>query len=112
MRRDVDLVPRKRVLEACGVSRATLWRVSRSGVESFPRAVKRGGRLYWREEDIEAIQQAIGDFEGRTAFDKQRQLGRARRRRASLLAMKSRKAKSPRVRSAAKDVAQGDLFGR
>lgn len=57
-----QLVPLKLVLHMCNVSRATLWRVSRGGKKTFPAATKRGGRLYWRSEDIPSIQTAIEDF--------------------------------------------------
>lgn len=107
-----DLVPLKRVLDACGVSRATLWRVSRSGVSGFPAGVKRGGRIYWSGADIETIKQAIEEFSGRTVFEQRRRVNRAEKRRESLLAMKDAKVRGPRVRSIGKRSVQGDLFGR
>lgn len=42
---DPDLVPLKRVLQLCDVSRATLWRVSRAGIAGLPEPIKKGGRL-------------------------------------------------------------------
>jgi predicted DNA-binding transcriptional regulator AlpA len=106
-----SLVPLKRVLEACAVSRATFWRVSRSGAAAFPAVVKRGGRLYWRSEDIEAIKEALRSFKGRTAFENGRAAARAEKRRQRLAAIKSAKARSRPPRAAAEASAQGDLFG-
>lgn len=107
-----ELVPLKRVLKICNVSRATLWRVSRSGVDGFPAATRKGGRLYWRAGEVEAVKLAIEAFEGRTAFDRKRksERRRAEARRHSLARMKQTKVRGRRLRPAAKKDKQGDLF--
>jgi predicted DNA-binding transcriptional regulator AlpA len=107
-----DLVPLKRMLEALSVSRATFWRLSRSGAASFPAPVQRGGRLYWRPADIEAIRAALAEFRGRTEFERSRAGARAEQRCGSLLAARRARARARRVRVATPVGAQGDLFGR
>ena len=110
MPHDPDLVPLKRVLQLCDVSRATLWRVSRAGVEGFPEPVKKAGRLYWRTVEIDAITSAIQKFEGRNVFDQKRRLARRRAetRHAALAQLKRGKVR--RARTPARKQAQGDLF--
>lgn len=112
MSSDDEWVPLKKVLQICNVSRATLWRVSRSGLEGFPKATRRGGRLYWREGEIEPVKQAIESFDGRTRFDQKRQSAkrRAETRHQSLAALKHARIRSKRVRALGKKPAQGDLF--
>lgn len=107
-----DLVPLKRVLKLCDVSRATLWRVSHA-VEGFPNATKRGRRLFWREDEIEGVKRAIAAFEGRTTFDRKRksERRRAEARHQSLAAMKQAKLLGRRTRPPSKRPKQGDLFG-
>lgn len=92
------------------MSRATFWRASRS-IAAFPAAAKRGGRLYWRWEDIDAIKEALRDFEGRTAFESGRAAARAEKRRENLRAIKSAKVRRKRPRAAGEASDQGDLFG-
>lgn len=112
MTSDPDLTPLKRVLQLCDVSRATLWRVSRAGVEGFPAPTKKGGRLYWRIGELDALKAAIDKFEGRTAFDQKRKAARRRAesRHDALASLKRSKARARRPRPTAK-ARQGDLFG-
>ena len=109
---DNDLVPLKRVLTLCNISRATLWRVSRAGVEGFPRATKQNGRIYWGKDQLAAIKDAISKFEGRTVFDQRRANARRakERQRERLICGKEAKL-GRRRRASAKPLAQGDLFG-
>lgn len=113
MPRDDDLLPLKRVLELVGVSRSTLWRVSASGIEGFPRPKARGRRLFWREEDLPALRQCIDAFDGRTVFDRRKEHDRRRRKtqHAALAAQKRGKVRSRRPKSSPRKPAQGDLFG-
>ncbi len=106
-----ELIPLKRILKVCDVSRATLWRVSR-GVKGFPEATTKGRRLFWREDEIEALKRAIATFEGRTAFDRARKTERrhAEARHHSLAAMKQVKLRGRRTRPSPKKPKQGDLF--
>jgi predicted DNA-binding transcriptional regulator AlpA len=107
---DPDLVPLKRVLQFCDVSRATLWRVSRAELEGFPEPIKKSGRIYWRLDDLDALKRAIEKFEGRTMFDQRRESARRRAeaRCANLAALKRDKGRSRRPRARA---IQADLFG-
>ncbi|GIK49947.1 MAG: hypothetical protein BroJett013_26440 [Alphaproteobacteria bacterium] len=109
---DPETVPLKRVLQLCNVSRATLWRVSRAGVGGFPEPIKKGGRIYWRMDDLDALKSAIEKFEGRTIFDQRRRSARRRAesRRASLEALKRGKTRTRRPRASTK-AKQADLFG-
>ena len=106
-----DLAPLKRVLQLGNVSRATLWRVSRAGVAGFPEPTKRGGRIYWRLDELEALKAAIERFEGRTAFDRRRASARRRvqMRLENLASLKRGKARVRRARRSSK-AEQGDLF--
>jgi predicted DNA-binding transcriptional regulator AlpA len=101
------LVPLKRVLVICGISRATLWRAARAGIEGFPAATKKAGRLYWRESELADLKYAITEFDGRTAFDERRQAPKrqaeARHRELALL-----KVSRQRVRRVRKDAASSD----
>lgn len=112
MSSDDEFVPLKRVLKICDVSRATLWRVSRSGTAGCPAATKRGGRLYWRGDELDAVKRALEAFEGRTVFDQKRRSARRRAetRHQSLAATKQSKIRGRRARSAVKKAVQDDLF--
>ncbi len=113
MKKD-ELIPLKRVLDKVGVSRATLWRASRSGMEGFAPPTIVRGRLYWKKMELPAIENALDDYQGRGAFDRQRQRDRRRTesRRQELLQVvaKSRRKKHRKVKGAADIVLQGDLF--
>lgn len=70
--RNDDLVPLKRVLEAVGVSRATLYRAALSGIEGFPEPTIKRRRVYWRAKEIEAIERGLDGYQGRGEFDRRR----------------------------------------
>lgn len=104
---DDDLIPLKRIVARLGVSRATLWRVSRTA--GFPPAVRMLGRIYWRERDLSDMEAALDCFQGRSSFERAR-----RHAKACQAATKARAAvpkKSRRLRTTANTLAQPDLFG-
>lgn len=102
-----DLIPLKRVSARLGVSRATLWRVSRS--PGFPAPQKVLGRIYWRACDLSEMEVALDRFQGRSAFERERRHAKARQ--AATKAMAAAAKKTRRVRSAISALAQPDLFG-
>lgn len=113
MSQDDELLPLKRVLELTGVSRSTLWRVSQSGLDGFPKPKARGRRLFWRADDLAAIRRCIEAFDGRTVFDRRAKKERQRKesRHAALSEMKrSRRTRVPRTRRVRAPGVQGDLF--
>jgi predicted DNA-binding transcriptional regulator AlpA len=104
---DDDLIPLKRLAARLGVSRATLWRVSRSG--AFPQARRVGGRIYWREADVAQMEEALDAFQGRSAFERERR--RAKACQAATKAMAAQIKKPKRMRAQTDSLAQPDLFG-
>jgi predicted DNA-binding transcriptional regulator AlpA len=113
MSQDDDFLPLKRVLELIGVSRSTLWRVSGSGIDGFPKPKVHGRRLFWREKDIPAILRCIEAFEGRNVFDRKKKHERRRREKqyAVLTELRQPKSRARRGRGGQKKSSQGDLFG-
>lgn len=113
MSQDDDLVPLKRVLEAVGVSRATLYRAAHSGIEGFPQPTKRRGRLYWRAGEISAIEHGLDEYEGRGVFDqkKRNERQRLKTRHEALSELKLSKRGRRKRDSVRKKPSQGDLFG-
>lgn len=104
---DDDLIPLKRIAARLGISRATLWRVSRTA--GFPPSVRMLGRIYWRERDVADMEAALDCFQGRSVFECQR-----RHAKACQVATKARAAvakKPRRLRTTANTLAQPDLFG-
>ncbi len=104
---DDDHIPLKRIAARLGVSRATLWRVSRSG--AFPPACKILGRLYWREGDLAAMEAALDRFQGRSVFERARRHAKACQ--AATKAMAAHVKMPKRVRARTDVLAQPDLFG-
>lgn len=107
------MVPLKRVLDEVGVSRATLWRALKSNIEGMPGPTMMRGRVFWKRSEIGAVDDALGAFGGRGAFERarrsQRQRVEAERNRLSEL----KKSKRRRGRGAAGvNVAQADLFDK
>lgn len=102
MSQGCDFLPLKRVLELIGVSRSTLWRVSGSGMDGFPRPQVRGRRLFWRQQEIPAISRCIEAFEGRNVFDRKKKNERRRRetQHAALAELKHTKVRGRRSRTA------------
>jgi predicted DNA-binding transcriptional regulator AlpA len=104
---DDDLIPLKRITGRLGISRATLWRVSRSA--GFPAPVKVLGRVYWRARDLLEMEAALDRFQGRSAFERERRHAKARQAATTAMAAAAKKPK--RVRSPVSALAQPDLFG-
>ena len=104
---DVDLIPLKRITAQLGVSRATLWRVSRS--VGFPPPFKMLGRVFWRRRDLSAVEAALDRFQGRGVFERERRHAKACKAvtRAMAAAIKQPK----RMRTTANALQQPDLFG-
>lgn len=109
MRMDADLVPLKRVAAELSVSRATLWRASRSNIPGFPAATKQRGRSFWRREDLPALEMALDVFQGRGAFERARRHSKACKALARVVA--SRATHPQRRKQPATDLRQPDLFG-
>jgi len=63
----------KVVTEELCVSRWTLWRARQCRLPGFPPPVRRLGRLYWRERDLEKLDDALMLFPGRMVFDRNRE---------------------------------------
>ncbi len=110
-----DLAPLKRVLDAIGVSRATLWRALNSGIEHFPKPTIIRRRVYWALGEVPAIETALDAYMGRCAFDVRR---RGERKRvegrhealAQARAAKRRSRRRSRKKPGAPDEVQKDLF--
>lgn len=100
-----DLIPLKRLAVRLGVSRATLWRVSRTA--AFPAPVRVLGRIYWRASDLPAMETALDRFQGRSAFERERRHAKACQAATTAAVA----AKSKRTRLQTKTPAQPDLSG-
>lgn len=104
---DDDLIPLKRITARLGVSRATLWRVSRS--PGFPAPVKMLGRIYWRACDLPEMEASLDRYQGRSAFERERRHAKARQAVTKAMAAAAKRSKC--VRSPINALAQPDLFG-
>lgn len=104
---DDELIPLKRLTGRLGVSRATLWRVSRSA--GFPAPVKVLGRIYWRACDLPEMEAGLDRFQGRSAFERDRRHAKAYKTAAKVVAANVKKQRRVRVRIG--PLAQPDLFG-
>src|SRR5690349_18306839 len=97
-----DYLPLKAVVEDLGVSRWTLWRAAASNIPDFPAPTRVGRQVFWKKAEMDALEAALMRFQGRCAFDRQRQHSR----KVSAL----RKLKRPAVSNAIRVKGQGDLF--
>jgi predicted DNA-binding transcriptional regulator AlpA len=104
---DDDLIPLKRIAAQLGVSRATLWRVSRSA--GFPPPLKMLGRVFWRKRDLSAMEAALDRFQGRSAFERERRHAKACQAVTRAIAAATKKPK--RLQTRANTLQQPDLFG-
>ena len=102
-----ERVPLKLVAAKLGVSRATLWRVTRSSLPDFPAPLKHRGRVYWRSVDLPVLEAAYANFGGRTVFERDRKHEQARTARAAAAAAP----KPRRIKAKQSDLRQADLFG-
>jgi|CXWL01.1.fsa_nt_gi predicted DNA-binding transcriptional regulator AlpA len=67
-----DHLPLKAVADDLGVSRWTLWRAARSDIADFPAPVVLRRRVYWKKSQLEALEAALLQFQGRCTFDRKR----------------------------------------
>jgi len=65
------LIPHKRALARLGLSRTTVWRAMNSQIADFPAPVLVRKRIYWHEEDLPRLEQAMLRYAGRTVFEAQ-----------------------------------------
>jgi predicted DNA-binding transcriptional regulator AlpA len=103
---DDDLIPLKRLPGQLGVSRATLWRVSKTC--GFPPPLKIRSRIFWRGADIEAMEAALDRFQGRSVFERERRYAKACKAATKSITAIT-KPERPRTRANAPQ--QPDLFG-
>ena len=97
-------IPLKQIAGAIGISRSTLWR-ARKAVTDFPAPLVVRGRLFWCEDDVPELQEALTRYQGRTAFE-------VEQRRAALRAEKTRLQERKPARRRRKAVhTHPDLFG-
>lgn len=78
MKFPADLVPQKVVASDLCVSLVTLWRARQSGIPGFPQPVVIRKMIFWRKEDVQSLEDALMQFEGRGRFE----ADRARAKRA------------------------------
>ena len=102
-----DPVPLKAVLGELGVSRPTLWRASKSAIPGFPAPVIIRRLAYWRQRDIEKLDDALMHCRGRVAFERERD---AQRRLDALKRSTSASIRRRRPTHPDGAVAQRDLF--
>ncbi len=77
-----DHLPLKAVADELGVSRWTLWRAARSDIADFPAPIIVRRRVYWKKTQIEALEAALLQYQGRCAFDRRRRHVKAARKLA------------------------------
>ena len=71
MRRD-ELIPFKAVVEEVGMSRASIWRASQCAIPGFPKPIVVRRRVFWKKADLSALEDALFRYNGRVAFERQR----------------------------------------
>jgi hypothetical protein len=76
-----DLVPQKVIASDLCVSLVTLWRARRSGIPGFPEPVVIRNMIFWRKDDVQQLEDALMQFEGRGRFE----ADRARAKRAVVI---------------------------
>lgn len=99
------LLPLRKVLQEVGISRATLWRARHSKIKDFPEPIRHLGKVYWRKQDLPALEAALFRYEGRLVFE---QVQSANRKTAKLKVKKSTRRKAHR--SEGPNTGQPDLF--
>jgi len=103
MKPDDELIPLKQIAGALGVSRPTLWRMSKA-VAGFPAPLVVRKRVYWRADALPALREALARFQGRGVFEKERRIAKLRAVKRSATAPK-RPARRP------DEDDEPDLFG-
>lgn len=101
-----DYLPQKAVAEDLGVSLPTLWRARNSNLPNFPAPTIIRGQVYWKKSELQALEDAILQFRGRSVFESQRD--HANKVKALIKAKPSPKRK-PRQQSR-RDSSQQELF--
>lgn len=101
-----DLTPQKVVAEELCTSLVTLWRARNSGIADFPAPIVYRGLVCWRRSDLARLEDALMQFRGRVAFERDR---RARKQQGALRQkLRAVKTRAPRAKQRSKD--QRDLF--
>ncbi len=72
MRIPKDLVPQKVVAEDLCVSLVTLWRARQSNILGFPAPTIIRMQIYWKKSELQALEDALMQFRGRSAFERNR----------------------------------------
>ncbi|MGD9964922.1 MAG: hypothetical protein AB7T59_00200 [Hyphomonadaceae bacterium] len=100
-----DLVPQKVVADDLCVSLATLWRARRSNLPGFPAPTIVRNMVFWRKADLEKLEEALLQFEGRTKFERERE------RSKRIAVMTKARPQPKRIKRARRpDERQRDLF--
>ena len=102
-----DLIPLKRVADELGVSRATLWRATRSGISGFPAPTTIRRLVYWKRAELGRLEDALMHYKGRVSFERQRS---AERKVEQL--KKTATPRPKRARRSSAPTSQPDLFDR
>lgn len=101
-----DLVPQKVVAEELCTSLITLWRARNSGLADFPAPVLYRGLVCWRRSDLTKLEDALMNFRGRVAFERDRHA--RKRERVLRQRLRAASSRSPRAKERSKD--HPDLF--
>lgn len=67
-----DYLPQKAVAQDLGVSLATLWRARSSNLPDFPEPTIIRGQVFWKKSELQALEDALMQFKGRSVFERQR----------------------------------------
>lgn len=67
-----DYLPQKAVADDLGVSLATLWRARNSDLPGFPKATIIRGAVFWKKSEVQALEDALMHFRGRSTFEAHR----------------------------------------
>lgn len=106
MRFPKDLVPQKAVAADLCVSLVTLWRARQSGIPGFPEPVVIRNMIFWRKDDVQQLEDALMQFEGRGRFE----ADRIRAKRTADIEKAIAKMKRRKRMQRAKDERQLHLF--
>lgn len=106
MKFPADLVPQKVVASDLCVSLVTLWRARQSGIPGFPQPVVIRKMIFWRKEDVQQLEDALMQFEGRGRFE----ADRARAKSSAAIKRELSKVKRSKRTLAGNDERQLHLF--
>lgn len=101
-----ELVPLKAVVEDLCVSKSTLWRARQSNLPGFPKPTILRRQVFWRKSELDALETALMQFAGRSAFDAQR----ANAKTVAAIMKRKRAAKPKRRQSPRRNATQQELF--